>query len=177
MKKYLKIFTVLALMLSLFACAKNNDPMLKDALKSFNESDYYFRGYMQNELPTGQLTSESVFETEAITRNFPGVNEWNEEEIATLDQLFDEMIVEIVELYSSDEFSAVDPFGLNEEDYIFMLKNDAYEVFFLNDNRVVTIDKQGNHEYLTYQNGDYAGIFESYAAKFRDIINEHIEIE
>ena len=176
MKKYLNILVALALVISLSACTKTNEPILKNALTSFNENEYYFRGYMHNELPTGTLTSESVFEIETITRNFPGVNEWNEEEISTLDQFFDEMIVEIVELSSSDEFSAIDPFELNEEDYIFMLKNDTYEVFFLSDNRVVTIDTEGNHEYLTYQNGGYAEIFENYAAKFRDAINKHIEI-
>lgn len=177
MKKYLSILAILALVLSLSACKQTSEPILENALTSFSEDEYYFRGYMHNDLPTGEVTSESVFETETIMRNFKGTEEWNDAEIENLDQTFENMIAEIIELSNEDEFTNVEPFELNEEDYIFMLKNDAYEVFFLNNKHIVTIDDKGEHEYLTYENGGYTELFESYAAEFRDIINEHIAIK
>ncbi len=160
-------------MVSLLACSRTEEPVINKALDSYVEDGYYFRGYTHYEKPTGISTSESVFETETIMRNFPGTQEWDAEEIANLNQLFVEMIDEIVELTKDDEFTSIDPFTLDEEGYIFMLKNSTYEVFFLDDNLVAIIDSESNHEYLTYKNGGYVEVFESYAAKFRDAIDKH----
>lgn len=156
MKKYFKLFAILALVLSLSACGKTDEPVLKDALDSFTESDYYFRAYKY--LEDKDYLVEEVVSVKDLTNTLISIYhmpEDNEEVINNLKEEFNNFALKLVEMYNAEEIIVVEPFDMISDEYEFTLVNDEYKIFFINNNRIVTVDKDGNNEYVVYEKGGY----------------------
>lgn len=156
MKKVLSILTALALVLSISACAKTEEPVLKDALDSFTENDYYFKAYKY--LEDKDYLVEDVVSVKDLTNTLISIYhmpEDNEEVINGLKEEFNNFALKLVEMYNDDEIKIVKPFDMISDEYEFTLVNDEYKIFFINNNRIVTVDKDGNNEYVVYEKGGY----------------------
>ncbi len=156
MKKVLSILTALALVLSISACAKTEEPVLKDALNSLTESDYHFRAYKY--LEDKDYLVEDVVSVKDLTNTLISIYhmpEDNEEVINGLKEEFNNFALKLVEMCNDDEIKIVKPFDMISDEYEFTLVNDEYKIFFINNNRIVTVDKDGNNEYVVYEKGGY----------------------